>query len=381
MNFVLLSKIFPRVQKVVVQLFLAGQFIFAAGLSHAHETGMTSMHVMLENDRASRLEIEMDVLDAELAIGIDADADGIILWREFIQRMPAMTGYIQQHLEIAMDANPCRLSLIPSESGIRSTEPAAVFMAFTVHCDQAGSALVINNSLLLAVDSSARALMSVTGGKVDASASLGHGSFEMDLDAENTWLTTMTFVWQGVYHILIGFDHIAFLLILLLPVAREGKLRSRVLTIAGIVTAFTLAHSVTLTLAAFSRLQLPPAPVEIVIAGSIVFAALINIAMPGHRVGWLMAYVFGLIHGFGFASVLADLDIGNNLRLANLLAFNLGVELGQLALIAVAIPVCAVLGNRLQYRRYVLPSVSVLIASAGVYWMITRVMDVVPLTG
>lgn len=139
-----------------------------------------------------------------------------------------------------------------------------------------------------------------------------------------------------------------------------------------IVTAFTVAHSITLTLSALGHISLPARPVELVIAASVVVAALFNLVKSRRLHGWTLAYVFGLIHGFGFAGALGDLAIADGLSLGNLLAFNLGVEAGQLLIIAVALPLLFGL-SRLKGLRYrLVPAGSTAIALLGIMWIFER---------
>ncbi|MBC8293529.1 MAG: HupE/UreJ family protein [Proteobacteria bacterium] len=168
----------------------------------------------------------------------------------------------------------------------------------------------------------------------------------------------------GLEHILEGYDHLLFLLALLIPGGTLARL-------AGIVTSFTIAHSVTLALATLGAIVLPPVQVEIAIAASIVYVAAENIwrGPGGHR--WLVTFMFGLLHGFGFAGVLKQAGIGNGAVLAPLLGFNLGVEAGQLAVIVVLLPLLALLSrhSRLPLRT----ALSWFALAAGSAWLLERI--------
>jgi hypothetical protein len=169
----------------------------------------------------------------------------------------------------------------------------------------------------------------------------------------------------GLRHIWTGYDHLLFLLALLLP---GGSL----LRLAGIVSAFTVAHSITLALAFFGILSLPSTPVEIAIAVSIIYAAAANLR-PGaadHRIA--ITFFFGLIHGFGFAGILQNAALAAGASLVPLLAFNLGVEAGQLAVVFVAVSFFRLAGRvidpaTIRFRA------SWLIIAAGVFWLVERV--------
>jgi hypothetical protein len=184
-----------------------------------------------------------------------------------------------------------------------------------------------------------------------------------------------------VWHIWIGFDHILFLLSLLLPavlLVRKDQgaqtLRDASIDVLKVVTAFTLAHSITLTLASLQVLSLPSRWVEAAIAASVIVAALNNLfpLFRGNRPA--AAFVFGLIHGFGFASVLADLGLPQGALALSLLGFNVGVELGQLAIVALFLPL-AWLTRRTWFYRQLMTTGSVAIALIATVWLVERTFD------
>ncbi|RYE96019.1 MAG: HupE/UreJ family protein, partial [Oxalobacteraceae bacterium] len=188
-----------------------------------------------------------------------------------------------------------------------------------------------------------------------------------------------------VWHIWIGFDHILFLLSLLLPAVLvlrdrrwEGRttFRAAAIDVLKIVTAFTLAHSITLTLATLGVVSLPSRLVESAIAASVALAALNNVWPLFHGRRALVAFAFGLIHGFGFASVLLDLGLPKAALLLSLVGFNVGVELGQLAIVLLFLPLAYLARNTLLYRRGVLGLGSCLIVLVALAWLVERSMDV-----
>jgi hydrogenase/urease accessory protein HupE len=175
------------------------------------------------------------------------------------------------------------------------------------------------------------------------------------------------FLLLGVEHILTGYDHLAFLLALLLA---GGSLRHNAKTI----TSFTVAHSLTLALAATGVLNIPPAIVEPVIAASIVFVGLENLFRRRIAERWVVTFVFGLIHGLGFASALRELGIGGFGVgvVIPLFSFNLGVELAQITIAALVLPLIWRLEKRPTFTLRHVPALSLLITFAGVYWLLTR---------
>ena len=141
------------------------------------------------------------------------------------------------------------------------------------------------------------------------------------------------------------------------------------------VTAFTLAHSITLSLASLHIISLPSRLVESLIAASVIFAALNNLrgTVEGRR--WVMAFVFGLVHGFGFASVLADLGLPQGALVLALVGFNAGVEVGQLTIVAVFLPLAFWLRGTRFYRVGVLIGGSLLVALLASWWLAQRMFD------
>ena len=179
------------------------------------------------------------------------------------------------------------------------------------------------------------------------------------------WAVARRFLGLGVEHIWTGYDHLAFLLGLLLVATR---LRQMLL----IVTGFTLAHSLTLSLAATGVFTLPPAFVEPAIAASIAFVGLENLWGPTDRRRLFTTFSLGLIHGFGFAGLLAELGLPRHALALALVSFNGGVELGQAAVVGLTLPVLLWLRRSEAWRRRAVPLASLAVAAAGLYWLVER---------
>jgi hydrogenase/urease accessory protein HupE len=179
------------------------------------------------------------------------------------------------------------------------------------------------------------------------------------------------FVASGIHHIAIGPDHILFLIGLLLPGGRLGRL-------LAIVTAFTVGHSVTLCLATLSIVSPPSHVVEPVIALSIVFVGADNLLVGGRQrdVRVWVALLFGLVHGFGFASVLRDTGLPSGALGVSLFAFNLGVEIGQALIVVIVASALGLLRGRLpRLAARVATAGSVVVLLAGAYWFVERVLQ------
>jgi hydrogenase/urease accessory protein HupE len=194
--------------------------------------------------------------------------------------------------------------------------------------------------------------------------------------------TAAAFVQEGGIHLVTGYDHLLFLLSLILvagmAVRRDGW-RSAVRDVAWVVTAFTIGHSISLVAAALGVVALPSAWVEAAIAASIVYVALLNVFRPEAptkrtaRSRAVLAGAFGLVHGFGFSSVLGEVGLPMQDRLVALASFNVGIELAQLAcVVIVLIPLAALARHPGVYRRVAVQGGSLAIAAFGAVWLVER---------
>ena len=208
----------------------------------------------------------------------------------------------------------------------------------------------------------------------------------LDLSSGSIWQGFSAIVYLGILHIVEGIDHVLFLVALLLPsVLRRqdssqwrpvGKFSTAFVYIIKIATAFTIAHSITLGLATLQIVQMPSRVVESIIAASIGLAA-VDIFYPIFRgQSWFVIFAFGLFHGFGFADVLADLGVTSQHALLSLFGFNLGVEIGQLAIIAVIFPLLYLLRKQKLYPGFVMKPGALLLGVMSVYWFVERAFDI-----
>lgn len=335
--------------------------------------------------------------DLDFAIGLDADGDGNITWAEVRSRHTDIAAYAAARLALQSDGHTCTLA-VGAQQIDEHTDGAYTVMPLAWRCDGSTAlphVLELNYTLFADIDPQHRGLLNLTVQGATRTAVLGPQAprqrFDLQVGASGLQ-TLQDYGREGVWHIWIGFDHILFLLSLLLPAVgiwtvRGGdpraahqwhpvsQFRTAFWDVLRIVTAFTVAHSITLSLAALGLVSLPSRLVESAIAASVVLAALNNLrpVFEGRR--WIVAFVFGLVHGFGFASVLADLGLPQGALALALLGFNLGVELGQLAIVAVFLPVAYLLRRGAFYRWGVLVGGSVLIAFLAGLWFLERAFE------
>ena len=350
---------------------------------HAHSLGASYLAVQDtadSQDLSGRWEIAL--VDLNGVVGLDANADGILTWGETRLQMDRIAAVALSGLDLRRADESCA----PRVTGGLLNERSDGFylvLDFIAKCKAAGE-LQIAERLLFERDRSHRAVLAVREGARQSSAVLTPDQPAWRADSSthaDGWHAFAGFVREGVWHIWIGYDHIAFLLLLLLPVvlrpergrwqAAEGW-REVLWSAIRIVTAFTLAHSLTLSLAALGILRPPERPVEMLIAASVVVAGLLNLVPAAARYGAWIAFGFGLIHGFGFAAVLGELGLESTPLLVSLLGFNLGVEAGQLAIVAALLPLLYAFRGSVAYRRRVVPATSIVVGLLALTWLVDR---------
>ena len=240
--------------------------------------------------------------------------------------------------------------------------------------------------MLFDIDSNHRGLILIESEEstITRVASPKNHIFKVQNSNVSVMLILYDYVLEGIWHILIGLDHILFLLALLLPAVllykdglwqRRENIRSCLLPILKIVTAFTVAHSVTLTLSVLEIVQLPPQLVETIIAITVLLTCLHSIKPVLQDSMWQIAFFFGLIHGFGFANVLLDLGLAETALLVSLLGFNVGVEIGQLFIVCVFMVFATVVHRYWWYRTIIFKGGISATAALSCIWIIERMLN------
>ena len=365
-------------------LLLLVALLLAPATAQAHKPSDSYLTLSAGDRLAGEWKIALRDLDG--AIGLDRDDDGAITWGELRARHADIAAYALSRLRIAGERETCATrageQLVDGLS-----DGAYTVLRFTIDCTEPPSALDVEYDLFFDIDRQHRGLFRLDTGGASQTAvfSPEQRRQRFDLAAPSPVRQFLAYVHEGIWHIWIGYDHVLFVLTLLLPAVLRRRpegwtavadFRTAFLHVVGIVSAFTLAHSFTLSLAALGVIGLPSRLVESVIAASIVVAALNNIYPLVTRRLWLVALAFGLAHGFGFASVLADLGLPREALLPALVAFNLGVEIGQLAIVAAVLPLIYGLGRWRHYPRAVLQGGSLAIVSIAALWFVERAFDV-----
>lgn len=356
-------------------------------VGYAHKPS-DSYLTLTQGDRGTALEGQWDIAlrDLQHAIDLDTNGDGAITWGELKARQAALTRYALSRLTIEAVARGDREGCRIQPQGLlfdRHVDGGYAVLRFAALCPFRPAQMAVHYALFFELDPNHRGLLDVRAGGHEQASVLSDGSrtATLNLGAPDRLAQLRAFLDEGIWHIWKGYDHILFLLTLLLPSVvlfvngqwqpRES-LRDTLLDILKVVTAFTLAHSLTLSLAVNGLVHLPSRIVESGIALTVLLGALNNLFPVVTERRWMVAFAFGLIHGLGFAAVLLDLGLaGWNLALA-LIGFNLGVEAGQIAIVLLFIPLAYGLRQTRFYRHAFMPGGAMVIGLAAAYWLAMR---------
>lgn len=362
---------------IVIALWISAMPAFA------HKASDSYLTLQVQGTQVSG-HWDIALRDIDFAIGLDLDGNGEITWGEVKTRHADIAAWALSSLNLQR-GGACTLKMT-EQLVDEHTDGHYTVLMLQGDCPQAKGPLEMQYRLLFGIDALHRGLLQLTlDGKTQTSI-FGPDTATQQFDDQDPSVLKQLgkYMVEGVWHIWIGFDHILFLLSLLLPAVLvysangwRGATRfsDALKEVLWVVTAFTAAHSITLSLAALGYISLPSRLVESTIAFSIIIAALNNLWPVVRKRRWSVAFGFGLIHGFGFASVLADLELPKDTLVASLLGFNLGVEVGQLAIVTAFLPLAYVLRNSVFYRKAVFVGGSVLTIVLATIWFAERAFN------
>lgn len=373
----------PKMLRATLPSWLFAGMLLLALPAMAHKASDAYLTLRVEGSRIEqRVDIALRDLDRELAL--DADDDRQLSWGEVLRRAPDIERWVDEGLQLKADGKPCEPAGRQPLQLDSHVDGRYAVLQRSWRCAGPLNALALDYRLMARSDASHRGLLRIVA-QVEQSAVLVPGSpavsFALDGSAGQGTRGFGGFVAEGLHHIAIGLDHILFIVTLLMVAVwqREGsrwvpreRPQAAWREALQLVTAFTLAHSLTLALAATGVLAPPSRWVETLIAASVLVAALDNLRPFVRGPRWVMVSVFGLVHGFGFAGPLQDLGLREGELALPLLGFNLGVELGQLLLVALLLPLMTRLRGHRLYRLAVVRGGSVAVALLAGVWVLDR---------
>jgi hydrogenase/urease accessory protein HupE len=351
--------------------------LFFALSAQAHDVGLSTATVHLYTNRLEAV-LTFAARETEEIVSLDLDQNGTTSPDEFALGREKLTEALATNCQVRFDDTTAKLlnvrcqldssnnvdlffscelpsfkRLDMSFEVIRLLTPGhrMFFTLLTPSEETVAERLLSQNTVSVSIDMDASALEPAPTPK-----------------AETAPPTFVGFLKLGIEHILTGYDHLLFLFALLV-VTRDFKSAIKV------ITCFTIAHSITLGVATFDLVQISSRIVEPLIAASIVYVGIENIWKRGDPHGrWMLTFAFGLVHGFGFASVLRELGVGSRGGVAMpLFSFNLGVEMGQIAVAAIVLPIVWQLRKSEMFLKRGVPVCSLLVAVLGAIWFVQRV--------
>lgn len=348
----------------------------------AHDPGISRLDISV-GESSIDLEASFALQDLAPLVAIDQNFDGLISESEWRRVQPTLESQHDALVSIHNNGKP----LTPSRVLAARDGRDGIHLRQHWEAVKLGGRLTVEANALVHLSPGHRQFLEVrdSRGALVSNALLSARStthhVTLTQSAPEMLAVLTDYLALGTEHIWFGLDHLLFLATLLLPavlvyVAPRWEpvttLRPALITVLKLITAFTVAHSLTLTATVMGWLVPPAGLVEPAIALSVVLVALNNLRPVFVRSRWCPAFAFGLLHGFGFASVLQDIGLPPAATAISLLGFNLGVELGQLTVVALLLPIAFWLRKESGYRRYALQGgsmVAVVVASA---WLVER---------
>ena len=342
----------------------------------AHQIDLTNARVAVTPDRTVEVEVAMKGSDVDRAAGTSVfdDSTGLVRPAALTAASAPIAAYVEGHTAVlgedGVSCRPGAASVVPDGDGVVIRIPWS--------CAGVADPLRYRSTVLIEASPAARQVVLIGTGP-DAAQDLLNGS------RTETVLTAATppsllqvigrYIEAGIAHIFLGYDHVAFLAAVVLWARRLWP-------VVKVVTAFTIAHSITLSLAALYIVRIPSTVIEPAIAASIVYVAAENFLSRDIEKRWRDAFGFGLIHGFGFASALQEFGLPRSALAPALASFNLGVEIGQIAIVSLIVPgLLGMDGLLASGRNDAAPlarpvaavyGISAVIIGLGSYWLIAR---------
>ncbi|UIP29110.1 HupE/UreJ family protein [Photobacterium sp. TLY01] len=359
--------------------------LVAAFSAQAHQLSTAYLTLAQDNNATLSGNWQLQLSDlyplmADKGIVLDTNQDGKLSWRELESQQPAIQTQLLSQLAVEQGGRRCNLTVTGNMMLESHANLPYLWLPLEINCLSA-TGLSLSYQAMFDINTGHKLIVNVAQPEqsINRIMDTNNRSLAINMQSSAMGETAREYLYQGIVHILIGTDHILFLLALLLTCVlyRDNRQwkgidspKSILISTTWIITAFTLAHSITLTATALN--WLPSSRwVELLIALSVLFAALNNIFPLITKLGWV-TFGFGLLHGMGFASVLGELGLPSSHTLLAVVAFNLGVELGQLSILLLALPVLILVRHQWRYQRWFMPAGSACIALMAAQWSIER---------
>jgi hypothetical protein len=350
-------------------------------------TGYLNLDLSTYQQKGIQGQLQLRWFDVDSQVKLDNNLDGQLQWQEVVSQKDQILQFVEANLSFQANQQRCVLTMPDGLRADTHFDEGYLSVALIADCkSQNIDDLVIKYTGVFPQDPEHKLIVNLTGIGSDktgiASQVISADQQQVNIDLQSSdWFSVLSsYVYQGVVHIFIGTDHILFLVVLVLTSVltyQNGKWipklnNSQVIKdTAWVITAFTLAHSITLSATAIGWIVPSSRWVEFGIALSIVLTALNNLWPLVTRLS-LITFGFGLLHGMGFASVLGELGLSEQHTLLSILAFNIGVEAGQLMILLALLPVLFFCRSKQWYPKYGLKLGSIIIGIIAINWSIQR---------
>lgn len=344
--------------------------------AHSHSGGISYVDLdQIQHGWQARIDLPLP--DVAVELELDVDGDGALRWSEVLAAQPRILARLAQRMRLQQESShSCAARSDAPVELVRRASGTHLRIAMRYDCGTAADATLRLDAGPWFAEVPDHGLLVHRGGDERQVAMLKADAAVLllgDPAGASTWATAQQFLVLGIEHLLTGYDHLAFLALLLIGVMRSaGADPRRVLTsTAGIVTAFTVAHSVTLALAALGVVRVPSQWVEAAIAASILVTAATMALRAGWSPDWRVAFGVGLVHGLGFASLLGEL-LDGRASVLPLAAFNVGLEVAQLGLVVALLPILLRVARWPTWQLRLAPAVTWLLTFSGGLWLWER---------
>ena len=387
-----------QMTRLAAALIVSASVVFGWVATAAAHSGDQSYVYLDVTENSLRGRHELPFVDLRSTLGLELEGSDEEVLAELSANADAINAYAADHFGVGVQGNEWAVSygqielffsdapeiddnyiVLPFEVAVsEATVPREFDVRFDLFFDE-----VADRDALLLIGNDWQAGVIENGGEDLATFDPGTRVQNIDLGDTSVFKNFTSSVKLGVNHIRTGPDHILFVLVLLLPsvlVFRNGwkptdRFVSALWRVLKVVTMFTIAHSITFTLAGLELLPLPsPRIVESIIALSIAAAALHNIRPIAPNKEWLISFVFGLFHGMGFASLVSGLDVSRGTQLVSLLGRNVGIEIGQAAVVLLLFPLLYLL-RRTRVFQSLFVGLSLVLTGVALIWMIERLFE------
>ena len=359
--------------------------LFFTIIAHAHQSKENYITIKVQNNTLI-LTCDIETDNFENVLKLDDNHNNIISWNELYKHKHEIQAYILNHIFIIQ--NTQNITLKVSDYKIYRREDQS-YLSLTLRNDTYNSenSTLFDYQLFFDIDPLQRLFLSrkKEGQEIIQIFSPHQPRQNINSEKPSLFKQFNTFWKEGIWHIWIGFDHLLFLLMLLLPalIEKKGKvyqrvpsLRSALLKTLSIITLFSVAHSLTLSAAFLDLASLNSKVVESLIAFSIILTAFFNLIGYIPKRIYVLIFIFGLLHGFGFANALGEISLSHLDMIITLIGFNLGVESGQILLLLPLFPLLFILAKYRVYQTFIIKSLSLLTLILSVHWLIQRLFNV-----